>query len=80
MTSKIKMWGNSLGVRIPKHVSEELDLEEGSDVQVSFKGGVIIIKPVGEKRETLRALVRSITRENCHKETDWGPPQGKEVW
>jgi antitoxin component of MazEF toxin-antitoxin module len=29
---------------------------------------------------TLEQLVRAITEENRHSETDWGPPVGNEVW
>ena len=74
------MWGNSLGVHIPKHVSDELCLREGSEVQVSLKGKIVTIKPTEEKKETLRDLVKGITKKNRHKETDWGYPVGKELW
>ncbi len=67
-------------MRIPKHVSEELRLREGSDVHVLIQGKVITIKPAAEKKETLRELVKGITKENIHKETDWGYPVGKELW
>ena len=80
MTTKVKMWGNSLGVHIPKHVSEELRLRAGSEVQVSLKGKVVTIKPVQEKKETLQDLVKGITKKNRHEETDWGYPIGKELW
>lgn len=80
MTTKIKMWGNSLGVRIPKYVSDELRLQEGSEVQVSLKGKVVTIKPIQEKKEALRDLVKGITKKNRHGETGWGYPVGKELW
>jgi antitoxin MazE len=31
-------------------------------------------------RYTLEELIRSITEENRHGETDWGPPVGNEIW
>lgn len=82
MTTKIKMWGNSLGVRIPKYVSDELRLEEGSEVQVLLKGKVVTIRPIREKKETLRDLVKGITKKNRHGEV-WGKmvgPVGHEIW
>lgn len=84
MTTKIKMWGNSLGVRIPKYVSEELCLREGNDVQVSLQGKIITIKPIklakSHKAISLKKLVSKITKHNRHGETDWGYPVGKELW
>ena len=76
------MWGNSLGVRIPKHLSEELRLRAGSEVEVSLKGKVVTIKPVREKKETLHDLVKGITKKNRHGE-EWGNmdgPMGHEIW
>ena len=74
------MWGNSLGVRIPKHVSDELGLREGSDVQVLLHGKVVTIKPAQKKQETLRELVKGITKENRHEEMYSEYPVGKEAW
>jgi antitoxin MazE len=83
MTTKIKMWGNSLGVRIPKHVSDELRLREGSEVQVALQGRIITVKPTKqEKHVSLRELVSKITKKNRHGE-EWGSmkgPVGHEVW
>ena len=81
MVTKVKMWGNSLGVHIPKHVSEELRLTEGNDVQIVLDGKVITIKPIKKvKKETLHDLVKGITKKNRHEETDWGYPVGNELW
>lgn len=80
MTTKLKMWGNSLGVHIPKHVSDGLGLRAGSDVQVLLQGKVVTIKPAQKQQETLRELVKGITKENRHEETYLGYPVGKEIW
>lgn len=48
---------------IPKHVSDELCLREGSKVQVSLKGKIVTIKLTEEKKETLRDLVKGITKK-----------------
>jgi antitoxin MazE len=29
---------------------------------------------------TLDQLLDGITDENCHAETEWGPPVGREAW
>ena len=81
MITKVKMWGNSLGVRIPKHVSDELHLQEGSEVEVGLKNKIITVKPIKEARPvSLKELVSKITKKNRHEETDWGYPVGKELW
>ncbi|HEY0300049.1 MAG TPA: AbrB/MazE/SpoVT family DNA-binding domain-containing protein [Rhizomicrobium sp.] len=35
---KIAKWGNSLAVRLPKSVVDALDLEEGTDVEITIAG------------------------------------------
>jgi antitoxin MazE len=79
MKSRMSKWGNSLAIRIPKIVGTDLDLVEGAEVELAVVDGSIIITPVSSKYE-LEELVRGITAENRHTETDWGAPRGDEVW
>lgn len=79
MKSRMSKWGNSLALRIPKVFGADLELEEGTEVELSVVNGSIIITPVSSKYD-LDELVRGITSENRHTETDWGTPRGDEVW
>ena len=79
MRSRISKWGNSLAVRVPKALSQDLDLEDGTEVEISVMNGALIITPVSSNYH-LEDLVRGITPENRHSETDWGSPSGSEVW
>jgi antitoxin MazE len=72
-------WGNSLAVRIPKTVLDELQFKEGDELNVRIKNGRLQLLPVAG-RETLASLVTRITPENRHGEVDWGGLVGKEVW
>ena len=44
MTTKIRKWGNSLAVRIPREMIRRLALEEGSGVVVRHNKDTIIIR------------------------------------
>ena len=79
---RVQMWGNSLSVRIPKALAEELRLRPNSEVELSLESSKLVIRPVARSRPVydLDELVSQITPENVHGETDWGPPVGKEVW
>jgi len=76
---RVAKWGNSLAVRIPQALAEQAQLDEGAEVEVSVEGGSLSIRR-RPRRYTLDELVDQITPENRHEETDWGEPQGKEVW
>ncbi len=80
MKTQLAKWGNSLAIRIPKPVADAAKLRSGDalDVDVEGPGAVSIRKPQHEP--TLEDLVRGITPENRHSETDWGLPVGKELW
>ncbi len=79
MRSRISKWGNSLAVRIPRGLTEEAGLSDGSDVEITLRDGRIVIAPVGPEYR-LDELVKGITSENRPTETDWGRPTGNEVW
>jgi antitoxin MazE len=80
MKTQLAKWGNSLAVRIPKPVAAAAKLRSGDhlDLAVDGSGVLTIRKPT--KDPTLEDLVRAITPENQHGETDWGAPVGKELW
>ena len=76
--AQLAKWGNSLAVRIPKAVAEKARLQEGDAILIEVSEGQIQLRPA-ERIPTLEELVAQMTRENRHKETDWGPDVGKEI-
>ncbi len=80
MRAEVKKWGNSLALRIPKALAEEVGLESGSRVELIAENGRLHVISVKRPRYTLEELVAQITPENRHGEWDTGPPVGKEVW
>jgi antitoxin MazE len=76
----LSKWGNSLAVRIPKSIATEARIREGDPVAVEVaKDGSIVLRP-NRRVYVLDELVSAITPRNRHKESDWGPPSGKEIW
>jgi antitoxin MazE len=79
MTTQVGKWGNSLAVRIPGTYAKELDLQEGAELEMTrVKDGLLLKRRTREY--TLDELLKQITPENIHGETDWGPPVGNEAW
>jgi antitoxin MazE len=79
MRAAIQKWGNSLALRIPAVVAEEISVREGDAVELEVSERRLVVKP-GRKVYDLKELIKKIKRENIHKGTDWGQPSGKEVW
>ena len=77
--TQIARWGNSLGLRLPKSVALEAQIDVGDTVSVSVKNGTIVIRPT-HPTYSLDQLVARITPRNRHAESDWGAPVGLETW
>ncbi len=80
MKAQIRRWGNSLAVRIPKPIAGSAKLRDGDEVDVKATGPGSLRLIASRRKPTLGDLVRRITAKNRHREADWGPPRGGEVW
>ncbi len=80
MQASVQKWGNSLALRIPKAFAQQTRIRQGSPVSLTLENGRVIMKPLRRRKYKLQELVSRITPKNRHAETDWGAPQGKEVW
>ncbi|AFZ37004.1 transcriptional regulator/antitoxin, MazE [Stanieria cyanosphaera PCC 7437] len=80
MPIKIAKWGNSLGIRIPKHLAEQVQLQEGDEIEISTAEDKLIVTPLKRKKYTLEQLLEGMGEENLHSEIDWGEATGKEQW
>ena len=78
MQAQITRWGNSLGIRIPKELALRIGLREGARVDLTAKGGQIVISAV-RPLYTLDELLVGMTPEAVHEAFDWGPAVGHEV-
>ena len=74
-STQIARWGNSLGLRLTKAVALEAHLDEGDTVEVSVKGGAIVVT-AARPTYSLDQLVAKITPRNRHGEADCDLPPG----
>jgi antitoxin MazE len=77
MASVVAKWGNSLGLRLPKPIVEQLGVKEGTELDLTVENGCLVIQP---RRYSLEALMAEVTSENFHGEIEWGPAVGDEAW
>ena len=80
MKSTVQKWGNSLAIRIPKSFAEEIDLSQGTPVDLALLDNKIQIEPIKKEKLSLDELLKKITDGNIHGEIDTGSPVGKEIW
>jgi antitoxin MazE len=79
MEATIQKWGNSLAIRLPKVVAEQIQVAEGDNVDLQVDEGGLLIRTQRLKYR-LSDLLRKITESNLHEEADWGASRGRENW
>ncbi len=79
MSNLIQKWGNSQGIRIPKHILDELDMKVGEIVEIIAKDGTICIEKVKSKR-TIKELFENYKGNYKPEEEEWGESRGGEDW
>ena len=80
MKAKIQKWGNSLALRIPKPVAEELGMAQDSLVDLTMTKKALVVTPAAKATLCLADLLKRVTPENLHGEEDFRSPAGRELW
>lgn len=79
MQLQIGKWGNSLGIRLPRHVLEILHLNEKDQLKYSIENGKLVLEPISAlKKYALKDLLAQV--KDSGQEISWGKPEGEEVW
>jgi antitoxin MazE len=80
MQVKIQKWGNSLAFRIPKAFAKEINIENGSFVDLSIEENRLVISPIDNQNEyDLSLMLPKIDESNIHTEIDFGESIGKKL-
>lgn len=80
METFVKRWGNSLALRIPRPLAQEVGLEEDSSVRILVEQGRLVVTPIRRPSYTLEALLAHVTPQNLHGEVSTGGAVGGEAW
>lgn len=82
MLAKLKKWGNSQGVRIPKQLLALASFKEDDEIEIIAEYDKIIIRhPVTmPKKYTIQELYDDYQANDHPAEEEWGSPSGKEEW
>jgi antitoxin MazE len=80
MKTKVRKWGNSLALRIPKVLTDQISLSAETPVEMTIANDRIIISRLPKPEFTLDELLDGITEDNLHQEIDTGNAVGNEAW
>lgn len=79
MRTRVSKWGNSLAVRIPAALADEVRLSCGDSVELQVVDGALTLS-TSRRVPTLEEMLASVRPGETHGEVDWGKPVGNEIW
>jgi antitoxin MazE len=86
MITKVQPWGNSQGIRLPKALLAELNLEAGVDLEIELspRRDAIVLRPARKQtsvrgRYQIEDLAAAMPKDYRPGEVPWGQ-EGAEVW
>jgi antitoxin MazE len=79
MKAVVQKWGNSLALRIPKSLAEQVKVKDGVSVELSADADGLLVKPV-PSTQSLKTLLARIRPENLQGEVKTGRAVGREIW
>lgn len=80
MPATIAKWGNSLAVRIPQAIAEQVKIQAGSEIEIHVIDGQIVLSPYRRKKYNLDELLDGMTSEHLQPEISTGISVGNEAW
>ena len=78
MKVQFAKWGNSVGLRVPAKVADELGIVPGSIADLEIRKDRMVITPRSHAYQ-LDDLLAGITSDNLHNEVSTGESIGAEV-
>ncbi|MCL2089498.1 MAG: AbrB/MazE/SpoVT family DNA-binding domain-containing protein [Oscillospiraceae bacterium] len=80
MQIAITRWGNSHGIRIPKHLLESVGMSESDKVEIVTENKNLVIKKISSiKHLTTKERLANFNGDYTFEEWDTGEPIGCEV-
>lgn len=79
MIATIQKWGNSQGIRLPKHILDMVKFAENEQIDISADNDKIVITKA-RPHKTIKERFKDYKGDYKPEYIDWGEPQGREVW
>lgn len=80
MQVSLQRWGKSQGIRIPKSIINEMNLDKNQKFDLTMQDEKIILTKQQENFSLIRELFENYETENTQSEFDWCSPKGNEIW
>lgn len=80
MQAQVKVWGNSKGIRISKHILQEADITIDDVLDVKVVNGTITLAKSFRHKTLDERAADFDGKLNLDGKYYWGEPVGREAW
>lgn len=80
MNTQIQKWGNSQGIRLPKHILDAVKWQPDEQITIEAKEGKVILQKAVAERKNIKELFADYDGKYEKPDIDWGDSVGKEIW
>ena len=84
MTTTVQKWGNSLGIRVPKAIADQVKFKQGVKIEFETSDNALTVRAVRPARRrrrgklTFKELWGNYKGPSPHRDLDRDPPVGRE--
>lgn len=78
MTSQVGKWGNCLAVRLPKDITQELDIKPNDTIDFTIDEGKIVLEILSDKPKFNLEELLADYPDTQEEEVSWGSALGLE--
>ncbi len=80
-TTTLRRWGNSQGIRIPKHILKKINWNDDENIVIKTEDDKIVLeRDTRNNKKKIVELFEGYTGEYQKEEINWGKVVGKELW
>ncbi|MDO4475745.1 MAG: AbrB/MazE/SpoVT family DNA-binding domain-containing protein [Lachnospiraceae bacterium] len=80
MTTQVKAWGNSQGIRLPKEVLDLVGIHKNDYLEITIVDGNILLSPCFRHKTLEERAALYGGKLGPYSEVDLGDPEGRERW
>ena len=81
MTTQVKTWGNSQGIRLSKELLAMAGIQNNDILEIELMEGNIVLRKIKKQHRTLEERAKEYGGKlGPYDEFNWGEPVGRERW
>ena len=78
MVTRIQRWGDSLAIRIPKSITDVMEITPNEQVDLDLRDGTLTVRRLRRRSTELNELLDWVSHDAVPDAADWGKSTERE--